>query len=125
MSREDSRFRVQTLRSSFTKQALSGMRSSASFGFGTATRDSFSRMYTSQAADKSNVRSRGGNNSSGPAYSPNLSSFGKQNVSVARTATTTMFGTEERGRRCVSNGIFPLLQDPCSNVCDHILLEAG
>jgi len=99
LAAEDSRYRASTLRSSFTKQPLSNMKSAPGYGFGTSNRDAHSKTFTSGAADKSNLRSRGGNNSQGPCYSPNLSTFGKQSLSVAASASVTHFGTSDRGRR--------------------------
>jgi len=97
--RDDSQFRVPSLRSSFTKQPLSNMKTSPGYSFGSSDREAYSRTYASPAADKSVRRSRGGNNSIGPAFNPNVSSFGRQTLSNTKTAMTTSFGTEERGRR--------------------------
>ena len=89
-------YRVRSLRSSFTKQPLSNMKSSPGFGFGTSTRDQFGKTYASSAADKSVMRGRGGNQSQGPAYSPNLSAFGRQSLSRNGTAGTSVFGLDAR-----------------------------
>jgi len=87
---------VRSLRSSFTKQPLSHMRSSTACGFGSAPREAASRQFHSSSLDKATMRSAGSRATTmGPAYQ-HPSSFGRQTISRGRTAPSAGFGQSTR-----------------------------